>query len=679
LPLADVAYTLRVGRREFAHRRAVRVEDRADAVAALTDKKRGAWGKALENPALAFLFPGQGSQSCGMGKSLYESSSTFRAAVDECAEILRTPLGLDIRDVIFGDDETALSQTAITQPALFVISYASAKFYESQGILPSALLGHSLGEYVAAHLAGVFSLRDALIILAERARLMQSLPGGAMLAVRLPEADAAPLFAKFELSLAAVNGPNLCVGSGTFEQIAALEATGIACKRLKTSHAFHSAMTEPILAEFERFVAAMPRNAPTRPIVSTRTGTWLTESDAISPRYWAEQLRSTVRFDAALSVLLETPNSVFIECGPGRILTTLAKQRPEKPRTLTTDDNNNDDPLAPLWVAGASLPDPTTARRVSLPTYPFERQRYFAQPKINEIVTTPMSAPSPLIPLDRKPRLLSEIQETLSDLSGMATADIAADASFSELGFDSLFLTQAAQALAKQFGVSIAFRQLMEDLSTPAALTGYVDSLLAPEPIPQPLPSSKEGEPASSLPSFVEGGWRSEVRAQPGGFEALVAQQLAIMQQQLALLSGGVVTAQTIPIAPPEPAKPTLNIASAPNVPGAGSPVIAGVGGEPTGNHGPFRPIQKTATDEFTPQQRAHLAELTEKYLAKTSKSREYTIRHRAKLSDPRAVAGFKPFWKDLVYPIVAESSKGSQIIDIDGNKYVDMTMGFGL
>ena len=675
LPLADVAYTLRVGRRDFAHRRAVRVEGsvgHSDAIAALTDKKRGAWGKALENPSLVFLFPGQGSQSCGMGKILYESSSVFRAAVDECAEILRTPLGLDIRDVIFGDDETALSQTAITQPALFVISYASAKFYESQGILPSALLGHSLGEYVAAHLAGVFSLRDALIILAERARLMQSLPGGAMLAVRLPEAEAAPLFAKFELSLAAVNGPNLCVGSGTFEQIAALEATGIACKRLKTSHAFHSAMTEPILEAFERFVAALPRNAPTRPIVSTRTGTWLTEAEAISPRYWAEQLRSTVRFDAALSVLLDNPNTVFIECGPGRILTTLARQRPEKPTTLTTDSNNNEDPLAPLWVAGVSLPEPATARRVSLPTYPFERQRYFAQPKINETVTTPMSASSPLLTLDRKPRLLAEIQETLSDLSGMATADIAADASFSELGFDSLFLTQAAQALAKQFGVSIAFRQLMEDLSTPAALTGYVDGLLAPEPIPQPLP-------ASTLPAFVEGGWRSEGRAQPGGFETLVAQQLAIMQQQLALLSGGSVTVPKIPVAPPEPSKPTLNIASAPNVPGAGSPAIGVGGGEPTGNHGPFRPIQKTASDEFTPQQRAHLAELTEKYLAKTSKSREYTIQHRAKLSDPRAVAGFKPFWKDLVYPIVAESSKGSQIIDIDGNKYVDMTMGFGL
>ncbi|WP_395089172.1 amino acid adenylation domain-containing protein [Armatimonas sp.] len=664
--LADVAYTLRVGRREFAHRRAVRVEDSAghsDAIAALTDKKRGAWGKALENPALVFLFPGQGSQSCGMGKSLYESSSVFRAAVDECAELLKGPLGLDIRDVIFGDDEAALSQTAITQPALFVISYASAKLFESQGVTPSAMLGHSLGEYVAAHLAGVFSLPDALTILAERARLMQSLPGGAMLAVRLPEAEAAPLFAKFDLSLAAVNGPNLCVGSGTFEQIAALEATGIACKRLKTSHAFHSAMTEPILDEFERFVATLPRNAPTQAIVSTRTGTWLTESEAISPRYWAEQLRSTVRFDAALSVLLETPNSIFIECGPGRVLTTLAKQCPEKPRTLTTDD----DPLAQLWVAGVSLPEPSTARRVSLPTYPFERQRYFAQPKINETVTTPMSAPSPLITLDRKPRLLAEIQETLSDLSGMATGDIAADASFSELGFDSLFLTQAAQALAKQFGVSIAFRQLMEDLSTPAALTGYVDGLLAPE---APLAPVQRGEEITfELPRPAEGG---VLATTDGSIQALVAQQLAIMQQQLALLSGGGATAQTVRVAPPEPAKPTLNIASAPNVPSAR-------GGEPTGNHGPFRPIQKTATDEFTPQQREHLAELTQKYLAKTSKSREYTIQHRAKLSDPRAVAGFKPFWKDLVYPIVAESSKGSQIIDIDGNKYVDMTMGFGL
>ena len=682
LSLADVAYTLRVGRREFTYRRAVSITDHAEAIEALTDKKRGAWGKTIENPSLVFLFPGQGSQSCGMGKGIYESSEVYRGAVDECAELLKVPLGLDIRDVIFGTDEDALSQTAITQPALFVIAYASAKYYEANGITPSAMLGHSLGEYVAAHLAGVFSLKDALILLAERARLMQSLPAGAMLAVRLPEAEAAPLFKSFGLSLAAVNGPKLCVASGTFEQIAALEATGIAGKRLKTSHAFHSAMTEPILEEFERFVASVPRNAPTQPIVSTRTGTWITAEEVVSPRYWAEQLRHTVRFDDALAVLLANPSHVFVECGPGRILTTLAKQRPEKPRTLTTDD----DPLAQLWAAGVRLPEPTPARRVSLPTYPFERQRYFAEPKQTEItheINTPMSTQTLT---DRKPRLLAEIQETLSDLSGMNASEIAADASFSELGFDSLFLTQAAQALAKRFGVSLAFRQLMEELSTPAALAGYVDSLMAPEAAPLapavlPPPTSH----SSATPSgFAKGGaWVGDSSVQ-----SLVAQQLAIMQQQLALLASPQAPLR-LPegvASPSEPgeAKKALNISSAPNVPQhptAEPPRRAGDGGEAPsgGNHGPFRPIQKTVTDEFTPQQKAHLAELTAQYLAKTQKSREYTIQHRQKLSDPRAVAGFKPFWKDLVYPIVAQSSKGSQIIDIDGNKYVDMTMGFGL
>ncbi|MCX6366320.1 MAG: amino acid adenylation domain-containing protein [Armatimonadetes bacterium] len=688
LSLTDVAYTLRVGRREFAHRRAVSVADHADAIAALTDKKRGAWGKAIESPSVVFLFPGQGAQSCGMGKQLYERSDEYRAAVDECAEILKAPLGLDIREIIFGNDEAALSQTAITQPALFAIAYASAKYYEAHGITPSALLGHSLGEYVAAHLAGVFSLTDALTILAERARLMQSLPGGAMLAVRLPESEAAPLFEQFGLSLAAVNGPQLCVASGTFEQIEALEATGVAGKRLKTSHAFHSTMTEPILEEFERYVASVPRHAPTLPIVSTRTGTWLTTDDAMSPRYWAEQLRHAVRFDNALSVLVANPSHIFVECGPGRILTTLVKQRPEKPRTLTTDD----DPLAQLWAAGATLPEPTPARRVGLPTYPFERQRYFAEPKQTEItheITTPMSTQTAP---DRKPRLLAEIQETLSDLSGMNASEIATDASFSELGFDSLFLTQAAQALAKQFGVSLAFRQLMEELSTPAALTGYVDGLLAPELAPSPQPALTEPTPASFVPHFADPPLAqgrvdaSFASSRVGsGVESLVAQQLAIMQQQLALLSGGVVTAQTVPVAVPEPAKPTLNIASAPNIPslaegvGSGARNERSAPGDANTNHGPFRPIQKTATDAFTPQQKAHLAELTAQYLAKTQKSREYTIQHRQKLSDPRAVAGFKPFWKDLIYPIVAKSSKGSQIVDIDGNTYVDMTMGFGL
>jgi len=678
LSLTDVAYTLRVGRRAFPYRAAVEVSGVTEAVAALRDKNRRATGQVASPPKLAFLFPGQGSQEAKMGKALYESSPVFRDAVDQCATLLQPRLGADIRDLLFHDDPR-LHETAFTQPALFVVSYATAQWYAAQGIVPEALLGHSLGEYVAAHLAGVFSLEDALAVLAERARLMQSLPAGAMLAVRLPEAEAAPLFASLGLSLAAVNGPRLCVASGTVEQIAALEATGIVGKRLATSHAFHSAMTEPILAAFTRFVESVPRHAPTIPIVSTRTGTWLTDTEAQSPTYWADQLRHTVRFDNALSTLLSDPTTVFLECGPGRILSNLAKQRPEKPTAFASLASPA--PLGQLWTVGVALPEPTPARRVSLPTYPFERQRYFADS------LAPMSAPTTaMTTLDRTPRLVSQIQEILADLSGMPASEILADTSFSEMGFDSLFLTQAAQAFSKQLKVPLAFRQLMEELSTPGALAGYVDSKLPAEPT---LPSLAAREGARSE-ERTKGGWVQSGMVQPAAssaLESLVAQQLSLMQQQLALL--GAPSVALTPGLPPSPrpagehpplTPPSFVPAEQDKSEGKGAGGMdAGAGGEGTANHGPFRPLQKTTSDELTPEQKAHLAQLTEQYLAKTRASRNYTIQHRQKLSDPRAVAGFKPFWKDLVYPIVAERSKGAKVWDIDGNEYVDLTMGFGL
>ncbi len=364
--LADAAYTLATGRRVFPYRQVVVCQDAADAAGALStpDPKRLLQAKSgKRDMPVAFLFPGQGSQQVGMGHDLYLSEPVYKDCVDRCADILLPLLGLDLRDILYpvpgqeSDAEQRLAQTEITQPALFVTEYALAQLWISWGVVPTAMLGHSVGEYVAACLAGVFSLPDALQVLAARARLMQSLPPGAMLAVRLPEADILPLLGE-RVSVAAVNSPSGCVVSGPLDDIATLqgllEERTVACKRLNTSHAFHSGMMEPILAPFIETVASVTRYAPRIPYVSNVTADWATEAQATNPQYWADHLRQGVRFADGVQFLLSQPEApLLLEVGPGQTLTALARQHPGRPPTT---------PPSLRWIrsaAGCPKPPPS--------------------------------------------------------------------------------------------------------------------------------------------------------------------------------------------------------------------------------------------------------------------------------------------------------------------------------
>jgi acyl transferase domain-containing protein/acyl carrier protein len=413
--LADVAYTLQLGRREFEYRRTFVCDSVEQAVHALETLEAGRvqTGQASETkPSIVMMFPGQGAQYAGMGRQLYDSEPVFRAHVDECAELLRAELAFDLREVIFARGpevelaEARLKQTAVTQPALFIIEYALAQLWLSWGVRPDAMIGHSLGEYVAACLAGVMTLANTLKLVTLRGRLMQSVPPGAMLAIALSERETKSLLHEFhgrQLSLAAVNAPSLCVVSGEtpsideFERM--LSERDVWSRRLQTSHAFHSPMMAPILLDLERIVNRFTLQAPAIPFVSNVSGKLIT-TEAADPHYWVRHVSETVRFEAGVNELLAAGHRVWLEVGPGRTLGTLVQQHPGArsvtvARSLRHADEKQADAetmlraLGSLWLAGAEVKwekiyAGERRLRVPLPGYAFERERYWVEPHARE-------------------------------------------------------------------------------------------------------------------------------------------------------------------------------------------------------------------------------------------------------------------------------------------------------
>jgi acyl transferase domain-containing protein len=403
--LADVAHTLRVGRARFEHRAVAVCRDPGEAVRCLSGRAARQFfcGRVLsDNPSVAFLFPGQGAQHVGMGRGLYETEPVFRGVVDRCCEQLAPGLATDLRELVFLGEPAAseaasrLARTAITQPALFVFEYALAQLWMSWGLQPDAMLGHSVGEYVAGCLAGVFTLGDALALVSARGRLLQATQPGAMLAIHLPEAELRP-YLELGCDLAAVNAFDRCVLAGPVQEIEAVERAagvrGVASRRLRVSHAFHSKLTDSMLGEFESLLRGIELRAPTIPFVSNVSGRWITSEQACSSRYWVSHVRATVRFSEGLAQVLSKPDRMLLEVGPGEALCSLARRHAAAGarRPILASQPQPDRPaqdgdqllrcVAQLWVAGVETDAGARLRagrtRIALPTYPFERESYW--------------------------------------------------------------------------------------------------------------------------------------------------------------------------------------------------------------------------------------------------------------------------------------------------------------
>jgi acyl transferase domain-containing protein len=407
--LADVAFTLQRGRKNFDRRRMLVCQSPEDAITALQSLDPRRVSTHHQEPAhtsVVFMFPGQGAQYANMSLELYRTESEFHEQIDRCCELLSPHLSLDLRDILYPRDEQVagasqtLEQTLVAQPALFVVEYALAKLLMSWGVKPAALVGHSIGEYVAACLAGVLSLEDALALVAARGRLMQDLPRGAMLTVSVSEQEIAPLLSE-RLSLAAVNSPSFCVVSGEMVAVNELQAEllkkDITCSRLHTSHAFHSKMMDPLLVKFAREVERVDLHPPRIPILSSVTGTWTHSTEIATPGYWTRNLRQTVRFSDCVRELMNETDRILLEVGPGTTLGTFARQHLggsdgrivlatiRHPKEQTSDVAFILNTLGRLWLANVDIDwsgfyKNESRHRIPLPTYPFERQRYWIEP-----------------------------------------------------------------------------------------------------------------------------------------------------------------------------------------------------------------------------------------------------------------------------------------------------------
>jgi acyl transferase domain-containing protein/acyl-CoA synthetase (AMP-forming)/AMP-acid ligase II/surfactin synthase thioesterase subunit len=651
--LADICDAANATRSDLRHRASWVAPSRDELRKALGEFRAGTSSVAITTAAepqpLAFLFAGQGSQYVGMGRQLFGTERVFREAMEQCDALLTPHLEEPLLSVLYPDGgaSSLLNETAYAQPALFALGYALAMQWRAWGVEPEVVLGHSVGEYAAAVLAGVLRLEDAARLVAARGRLMQTLCArGAMASVA---ADAERLQGLVErsggaLSLATLNGAGGCVLSGTQEAvdaaIAQLSAEGLAPRRLDVSHGFHSALMEPMLAQFERLASEVAWAPPRLKMVSTLTGRLVEARELCSASYWTRQIREPVRFGEAVQSLEALGVRTLVElspqptllnmqrrCVPGTAtlrLPSLSKTTGDVAQMLRSLGELHSHGVSVNWeaVAGRRHPVPP-----ALPTYAFERQRYWLSgaavleapwtapaPRVERSPLPEAPAPRPVgapaqaaLPAPRQESVTAALQRILSELlagTPDAQSALSPQTPLVELGADSLVLIEGVQRIQREFGVRLELQDLFARLGTVEALAAHIaETLPRVEPVssPAPAPVSAATQPA-------------QVRVE----ETLV----------------------------------------------------------------PGR--------ELTERQRRHVEELSASYAARTRGSKERRAQSQTCLADGRAASGFrkgfptalKEQWlalKEMSYPVVAARSKGSRIWDVDGNEYIDFTMGFGV
>ena len=665
--LADLAFTAAVGRTKFFTRAAVVASSAADGAAALANVRPKARASA-QPPKIVFAFAGHGSQMAGMGRALFERLPVFRQAMLQAETTLTGYFDRPLTELLFDPGADAvLSRTDITQPAVVALQLALAATLRDWGILPAGVIGHSLGEIAAAAVAGAIEPAAALRFAAERGRLMQTRSGGAMAAVAADLAALQAELAEFsDIAVAAINGPAQLTLTGPVAAIEGLlgrlRLRGIPAVRLHVENAFHSRDMDPILEPLREQAARAGFGEPAVPFYSTLSGRRAAAGEIAAADYWVRQAREPVRFYDALCALPIDDDTVVIELGARpSLLPLVARTMPDLPWLTCGGTADQEASLlrtvAELFERGADIDWPRLfagrpGRRTDAPLYPFEghvRVLPFAetiipiQPSVSAPAATMRTPPAG----PRRERVANSIRAALRGLAGLAAEKIDDDANWFSLGLDSLLIVQLQQALNREYGIAIQIADVFQHGDTPNRLGALIQSRLPAEPAPTAAVADSN---AAALPPT-------------DSVTALLAKQVdamsALFAQQLAVLKGTPVTSVAAEVAAPAVATPAAPPTAAVEVKGL------------------YRKIPGRR-DDWTPAQQAHVRRLAAAYNQRTGRSKEHTAGYRDVFANPRSVIGFRPEWKELTYPLHVARADGAHVWDLDDNRYVDITMGFG-
>jgi len=734
--LKNTAFTLQVSRSFLPYRTFCIADTAEDAYKKLQKNSKKIKTKSSSMPAqknpLVFLFSGQGSQCMGMGKQLYQQHAIYRDIFDQCADLFAPLIGHDIRQILFATaaptesqiekNAELLRQTQITQPALFAQEYALAKLWMSLGVVPDSLIGHSIGEYVAAALSGIFTLLDAIKLVARRGQLMQSMQAGSMLSVKISQPELQKILPA-ELQIAAINAPGYYVVSGESPSIAEFETLlqkqKIKCTTLATSHAFHSQMMRQAAQDFAAAFDNISMRAPSIAVVSTSTGKLLSDQQAQSSEYWCQQLLNPVLFATAIETVCHykaNSGSTFLEVGPGVALTILSKASFSHSDSLCINSGINGDEqemqswlnsLGQLWQLGhqikwsALYSQENTPRRIPLPTYPFKKQRHWMSVADNSaqlmhtalnpvtnaanILPTTQSLNNLITPksvennMSMKQLMVSALKSVFTELTGNDISDADDNASFLELGLDSLLLTQIVLKLKNNYKLDIPFRRLMQDLDNFSHLAEFIIDEAEEEFLPMASTAvSSSAQTAMPIENSIAAiNMQGTAELGVGNMHQLLSQQLQLISRQLQLLGGAPVASAKQIISndmkrTKVSAPPTIEKDQTSTAPKKVKTFGAQTKIELAHNK------DKQSKDSLSAKQQDFHDQIIESYLHKTAASKSFTKKHRPILADPRSVSGFTPENKEVVYPIVVKKSSGCRFWDLDDNEYIDTLCGYG-